>query len=117
MDDGRAFLAELAAQVGAPIALTPPGPSGTWSRGSITAPECINERTFRPERGGVRCARVFGYVLDNECVCTKYRGAQHLGVVCDRCGVEVGSTEGRTVRFGHIVLAAPVLHPWFRAEA
>jgi DNA-directed RNA polymerase subunit beta' len=114
---GRALLAELAEHVGSPIILTLPGPAAAWSRGSITVPECINTRTFRPERGGVRCARVFGYVLDNECLCTKYSGAKYLGVVCDRCGVEVGSTQGRAVRFGHIPLAAPVLHPWCRAEA
>jgi hypothetical protein len=117
MDDGRALLAELSTRMGAPIALKPPEPSGAWSRGGLTVPECINTWTWRPERGGVRCARVFGYVLDDECLCTKYRGAEHRGNVCEKCGVEVGNLEGRRVRFGHVALAAPVLHPWFRAEA
>jgi len=85
----------------------------SWSHGEVTKPETINYRTFKPERDGLFCARIFGPVTDWECLCGKYKRMKHRGVVCDKCGVEVTRSKVRRERMGHIELAAPVSHVWF----
>ncbi len=84
-----------------------------WSRGEVTKPETINYRSFRPERDGLFCERIFGPVKDWECNCGKYKRIRYRGVVCDRCGVEVTQSKVRRERLGHIELAVPVAHIWF----
>ncbi len=84
-----------------------------WSNGEVTKPETINYRTFKPERGGLFCAKIFGPVKDYECNCGKYKRMKHRGVVCEKCGVEVILSSVRRERLGHIKLAAPVAHIWF----
>ncbi|MEK7852057.1 MAG: DNA-directed RNA polymerase subunit beta', partial [Deltaproteobacteria bacterium] len=79
----------------------------------VTKPETINYRTFKPERDGLFCAKIFGPVKDWECICGKYKRMKHRGVVCDKCGVEVIQAKARRERLGHIVLATPVAHIWF----
>ena len=85
----------------------------SWSFGEIKKPETINYRTFKPERDGLFCARIFGPTKDYECLCGKYKRMKHKGIVCEKCGVEVTMTKVRRERMGHIELAAPVAHIWF----
>ena len=84
-----------------------------WSYGEVKKPETINYRTFKPERDGLFCAKIFGPVKDYECLCGKYKRLKHRGVVCEKCGVEVTQTKVRRERMGHIDLASPVAHIWF----
>ncbi|MCK4533654.1 DNA-directed RNA polymerase subunit beta', partial [bacterium] len=84
-----------------------------WSYGEVKKPETINYRTFKPERDGLFCERIFGPVRDWECNCGKYKWVKHKGVICDRCGVEVTESKVRRERMGHIELTAPVSHIWF----
>lgn len=85
----------------------------TWSRGEIKKPETINYRTFKPEKGGLFCEKIFGPTRDWECACGKYKKIKHKGIVCDRCGVEVTLSKVRRERMAHIDLAVPVVHIWF----
>ena len=85
----------------------------SWSFGEVKKPETINYRTFKPERDGLFCAKIFGPVKDYECICGKYKRMKHRGVVCEKCGVEVTLAKVRRERMGHIPLAAPVAHIWF----
>ncbi|MGB0084470.1 MAG: DNA-directed RNA polymerase subunit beta' [Rhodomicrobiaceae bacterium] len=85
----------------------------SWSYGEIKKPETINYRTFKPERDGLFCARIFGPIKDYECLCGKYKRMKYKGVICEKCGVEVTLTKVRRERMGHIELAAPVAHIWF----
>ncbi|HEY5260185.1 MAG TPA: DNA-directed RNA polymerase subunit beta', partial [Rhabdochlamydiaceae bacterium] len=84
-----------------------------WSRGEIKKPETINYRTFKPEKGGLFCEKIFGPTRDWECACGKYKKIKHKGIVCDRCGVEVTLSKVRRERMAHIDLAVPVVHIWF----
>ncbi len=95
------------------VSLASPEKIRSWSHGEVTKPETINYRTFKPERDGLFCARIFGPVTDWECLCGKYKRMKHRGVVCDKCGVEVTRSKVRRERMGHIELAAPVSHVWF----
>ena len=95
------------------IGLASPERIRSWSFGEIKKPETINYRTFKPERDGLFCARIFGPVKDYECLCGKYKRMKYKGVVCEKCGVEVTVTKVRRERMGHIDLAAPVAHIWF----
>ena len=85
----------------------------TWSRGEVKKPETINYRTFKPEKGGLFCEKIFGPTKDWECACGKYKKIKHKGIVCDRCGVEVTLSKVRRERMAHIELAVPVVHIWF----
>ena len=85
----------------------------SWSHGEVKKPETINYRTFKPERDGLFCAKIFGPVKDWECNCGKYNGMKHRGVICEKCGVEVIQSKVRRERLGHIELACPVSHVWF----
>jgi DNA-directed RNA polymerase subunit beta' len=85
----------------------------SWSRGEVKKPETINYRTFKPERDGLFCAKIFGPVKDYECLCGRYKRMKHRGVVCEKCGVEVIQSKVRRERMGHITLATPVAHIWF----
>ena len=85
----------------------------SWSYGEIKKPETINYRTFKPERDGLFCARIFGPIKDYECLCGKYKRMKYKGVICEKCGVEVTLARVRRDRMGHIELAAPVAHIWF----
>lgn len=84
-----------------------------WSHGEVKQPETINYRTFKPERDGLFCAKIFGPVKDYECLCGKYKRMKHRGVICEKCGVEVIQSKVRRERMGHIILAAPVAHIWY----
>src|ERR1700722_14840448 len=84
-----------------------------WSHGEIKKPETINYRTFKPEKGGLFCEKIFGPTRDWECACGKYKKIKHKGIVCDRCGVEVTLSKVRRERMAHIELAVPVVHIWF----
>jgi len=84
-----------------------------WSHGEVKKPETINYRTFKPERDGLFCAKIFGPTKDYECNCGKYKRMKHRGVVCEKCGVEVIQSKVRRERMGHIELASPVAHIWF----
>ncbi len=95
------------------IALASPEKIRQWSHGEVKKPETINYRTFKPERDGLFCARIFGPVKDYECNCGKYKRMKHRGVVCEKCGVEVIQSKVRRERLGHITLATPVAHIWF----
>lgn len=95
------------------ISLASPEKIRSWSRGEVTKPETINYRTFKPERDGLFCARIFGPVTDWECLCGKYKRMKHRGVICDKCGVEVTQAKVRRERLGHIELASPCSHVWF----
>ncbi len=95
------------------ISLASPEKIASWSFGEIKKPETINYRTFKPEKDGLFCARIFGPVKDYECLCGKYKRMKYKGVVCEKCGVEVTVTRVRRERMGHIDLAAPVAHIWF----
>ncbi len=85
----------------------------SWSFGEVLKPETINYRTFKPERDGLFCARIFGPIKDYECLCGKYKRIKYKGIVCEKCGVEVTSSKVRRERMGHIELAAPIVHIWF----
>lgn len=85
----------------------------SWSFGEVKKPETINYRTFKPERDGLFCARIFGPVKDFECLCGKYKRIKYKGIICEKCGVEVTTSKVRRERMGHIELAAPVAHIWF----
>jgi DNA-directed RNA polymerase subunit beta' len=95
------------------ISLASPEKILSWSHGEVTKPETINYRTFKPERDGLFCAKIFGPVTDWECLCGKYKRMKHRGVICDKCGVEVTQARVRRERLGHISLATPVSHVWF----
>ncbi len=95
------------------ISLASPEKIRDWSHGEVKKPETINYRTFKPEREGLFCAKIFGPVKDYECNCGKYKRMKHRGVVCEKCGVEVIQSKVRRERLGHIELAAPVAHIWF----
>jgi len=95
------------------ITLASPETIRSWSRGEVKNPETINYRTYKPERGGLFCERIFGPTRDWECSCGKYKRIKHKGVICDRCGVEVTVSRVRRERMGHIELAVPVSHIWF----
>ncbi len=95
------------------ISLASPEKISEWSSGEVRKPETINYRTFKPERDGLFCAKIFGPVKDYECNCGKYKRMKHRGVVCEKCGVEVIQSKVRRERMGHITLATPVAHIWF----
>src|SRR6201747_1284078 len=95
------------------ISLASPDKILSWSHGEVTKPETINYRTFKPERDGLFCAKIFGPITDWECLCGKYKRMKHRGVICDKCGVEVTQAKVRRERLGHIQLATPVSHVWF----
>ncbi len=95
------------------IGLASPDLVRSWSYGEVKKPETINYRTFKPERDGLFCAKIFGPVKDYECLCGKYKRLKHRGVVCEKCGVEVTQSKVRRERMGHIELASPVAHIWF----
>jgi DNA-directed RNA polymerase subunit beta' len=95
------------------IGLASPDMVRSWSFGEVKKPETINYRTFKPERDGLFCAKIFGPVKDYECLCGKYKRLKHRGVVCEKCGVEVTQTKVRRERMAHIELASPVAHIWF----
>ena len=95
------------------IGLASPEKIRSWSSGEVTKPETINYRTFKPERDGLFCARIFGPVTDWECLCGKYKRMKNRGVICDKCGVEVTLSKVRRERLGHIELASPCSHVWF----
>ena len=95
------------------IGLASPEMIRSWSFGEVKKPETINYRTFKPEREGLFCARIFGPIKDYECLCGKYKRLKHRGVICEKCGVEVTQSKVRRDRMGHIDLASPVAHIWF----
>jgi len=95
------------------ISLASPNDIRSWSFGEVKKPETINYRTYRPEKDGLFCERIFGPERDWECSCGKYKGTKHKGIICDRCGVKVTHSRVRRKRMGHINLAAPVVHIWF----
>ncbi|MEY4979511.1 MAG: DNA-directed polymerase subunit beta [Pseudomonadota bacterium] len=95
------------------IGLASPAKIRSWSFGEVKKPETINYRTFKPERDGLFCAKIFGPIKDYECLCGKYKRLKHRGVICEKCGVEVTQTKVRRERMGHIDLAAPCAHIWF----
>ena len=95
------------------ITVSSPDVIRSWSRGEVKNPETINYRTFKPEKGGLFCERVFGPTKDFECHCGKYKRIRYRGIVCDRCGVEVTEKKVRRERIGHISLVVPVAHIWY----
>ena len=95
------------------ISIASPSQIRSWSYGEVKKPETINYRTFKPEKDGLFCARIFGPIKDYECLCGKYKRMKYRGAVCERCGVEVTQTKVRRERMGHIELASPVAHIWF----
>ena len=95
------------------ISIASPEQILSWSFGEVKKPETINYRTFKPERDGLFCARIFGPVKDYECLCGKYKRMKYKGIICEKCGVEVTLTKVRRERMGHIQLASPVAHIWF----
>ena len=95
------------------IGLASPEKVRSWSFGEVKKPETINYRTFKPERDGLFCAKIFGPIKDYECLCGKYKRLKHRGVICEKCNVEVTQTKVRRERMGHIDLAAPCAHIWF----
>src|SRR5215207_8148414 len=95
------------------ISIASPDDIHSWSFGEIKKPETINYRTFKPERDGLFCARIFGPIKDYECLCGKYKRMKYKGLICEKCGVEVTLAKVRRERMGHIELAAPVAHIWF----
>src|SRR5450755_4158688 len=95
------------------ISIASPERIRSWSYGEIKKPETINYRTFKPERDGLFCARIFGPIKDYECLCGKYKRMKYRGVICEKCGVEVTLSKVRRDRMGHIELASPVAHIWY----
>ena len=95
------------------ISIADPDKIRSWSYGEVTKPETINYRTFKPERDGLFCSRIFGPIKDYECLCGKYKRMKYKGIVCEKCGVEVTSSKVRRERMGHIELASPIAHIWF----
>src|SRR5258707_396638 len=95
------------------IQLASPNDIRSWSFGEVKKPETINYRTYRAERDGLFCERIFGPERDWECSCGKYKGTKYKGIICDRCGVKVTHSRVRRKRMGHINLAAPIVHIWF----
>src|SRR5215813_9098935 len=95
------------------ISIASPDDIMSWSFSEIKKPETVNYRTFKPERDGLFCARIFGPIKDYECLCGKYKRMKYRGIVCEKCGVEVTLQKVRRDRMGHIELAAPVAHIWF----
>lgn len=95
------------------IALASPDMIRSWSFGEVKKPETINYRTFKPERDGLFCAKIFGPIKDYECLCGKYKRLKHRGVICEKCGVEVTLAKVRRERMGHIELSCPVAHIWY----
>jgi DNA-directed RNA polymerase beta' subunit len=95
------------------ISIASPDDIHSWSFGEIKKPETINYRTFKPERDGLFCARIFGPIKDYECLCGKYKRMKYKGLICEKCGVEVTLAKVRRERMGHIELASPVAHIWF----
>jgi len=95
------------------ISLASPEDILEWSHGEVKKAETINYRNFKPEMEGLFCERIFGPVKDYECHCGKLKGIRYRGLVCERCGVEVTTSKVRRERFGHIVLAAPIVHIWY----
>src|SRR5881398_2518450 len=95
------------------IQLASPEKVRDWSHGEVKKPETINYRTFKPERDGLFCAKIFGPIKDYECLCGKYKRLKLRGVICEKCGVEVTLAKVRRERMGHIELASPVAHIWF----
>ncbi|MCL4304783.1 DNA-directed RNA polymerase subunit beta' [bacterium] len=95
------------------VSLASPDTILSWSHGEVTKPETINYRSYKPEKDGLFCEKIFGPVKDWECHCGKYRGIRYKGIVCDRCGVEVTKKDVRRKRMGHIALAVPVVHIWY----
>src|ERR1700751_2855547 len=95
------------------ISIASPEQIRSWSFGEIKKPETINYRTFKPERDGLFCARIFGPIKDYECLCGKYKRMKYKGIICEKCSVEVTLSRVRRERMGHIELAAPVAHIWF----
>ena len=95
------------------ISIASPDKIKSWSWGEVTKPETINYRTFKPERDGLFCAKIFGPINDYECLCGKYKRMKYRGIICERCGVEVTKSKVRRERMGHIQLASPVAHIWF----
>ncbi len=108
---GQQVSAEVFDQI--KISIASPDQIRSWSYGEVKKPETINYRTFKPERDGLFCARIFGPVKDYECLCGKYKRMKYRGIVCEKCGVEVTLSKVRRERMGHIELAAPVAHIWF----
>jgi DNA-directed RNA polymerase subunit beta' len=95
------------------ISIASPEKIKSWSWGEVTKPETINYRTFKPERDGLFCAKIFGPINDYECLCGKYKRMKYRGIICERCGVEVTKSKVRRERMGHILLASPVAHIWY----
>ncbi|MBW6495087.1 MAG: DNA-directed RNA polymerase subunit beta', partial [Burkholderiaceae bacterium] len=95
------------------VGLASPDKIRSWSFGEVRKPETINYRTFKPEREGLFCAKIFGPIKDYECLCGKYKRLKHRGVICEKCGVEVTLAKVRRERMGHIELASPIAHIWF----
>ena len=95
------------------IGIASPDKIRSWSFGEVKKPETINYRTFKPERDGLFCSKLFGPMSDYECLCGKYKRLKHRGVICEKCGVEVTLSKVRRERMGHIELASPVAHIWF----
>ena len=95
------------------ITLASPEKIKSWTYGEIKKPETINYRTFRPEKDGLFCARIFGPIKDYECLCGKYKRMKFRGIICEKCGVEITKSNVRRERMGHINLATPVAHIWF----
>jgi DNA-directed RNA polymerase subunit beta' len=95
------------------ISIASPEKIRSWSYGEVKKPETINYRTFKPERDGLFCAKIFGPIRDYECICGKYKRMKYRGIVCEKCGVEVTTSKVRRERMGHIELASPVVHIWF----
>ncbi|MBC7836011.1 MAG: DNA-directed RNA polymerase subunit beta', partial [Phycisphaerales bacterium] len=95
------------------VALASPNDIRSWSYGEVKKPETINYRTYRPEKDGLFCERIFGPERDYECACGKYKGTKYKGIICDRCGVKVTHSRVRRKRMGHINLAAAIVHIWF----
>jgi len=107
------FIEEMAGFDSITLGLASPDVIRGWSRGEVKKPETINYRTFKPEKDGLFCERIFGPTRDWECNCGKYKRIKHKGIICDRCGVEVTRSSVRRTRMGHIELATPVTHIWF----
>jgi DNA-directed RNA polymerase subunit beta' len=98
---------------GLQIKLASPEDVLSWSRGEVLKPETINYRSWRPEKDGLFCEKIFGPSHDYECYCGKYKKIRFKGVICDRCGVEVTTSKVRRERMGHIALASPIVHLWY----